>query len=509
MAATQATRAVESIESVNPNTGEVIGAVPAMTAEEVDQAVARARAAFAAWGALSPAARRAQLTRFRRALASRCEELAELIHKENGKPKVDAMMEVFMALGHLAYAADHAEKVLGSRKVSAGLMANFRATVSYAPLGVVGVIGPWNYPMFTPFGSIAYALAAGNTVVFKPSELTPLVGQLFCEIAASSIGVPDVLQCVTGAGPTGGALARAKVNKIAFTGSAATGKRVMQAAAENLTPVLMELGGKDAMIVTDDADIDKAAEAAVWGAVTNAGQACISVERCYVAASVYDRFVDKVVEEARKVRVGGDDDAHIGAITRPQQVDIIRDHMEDAVAKGARVLIGGPAEIKGNFIPATVLTEVTPNMKVMTEETFGPVLPVVKVQSVDEAIRLANESRYGLGSSVFGKAGVRDIADKIRAGMTSINSVLAYAGMPSLPFGGVGDSGFGRIHGEDGLREFTRVKSTAEERFALPVALLSFKLPKGTYDKLRAMVQQLYGGGLIDRAGVTLRNFLQ
>jgi acyl-CoA reductase-like NAD-dependent aldehyde dehydrogenase len=507
MVATHATRPVDSIESKNPNTGEVIGTVPSMTAEEVDRAVARARAAFPAWSALSPAQRRSQLIRFRRALASRCEEIADLIHRENGKPKIDAMMELFMALGHLAYAADRAEKALAPRKVSAGLMANFRATVSYAPLGVVGVIGPWNYPIFTPFGSITYALAAGNTVVFKPSELTPLTGQLFCDIAASAFSVPDVLICVTGAGATGGALARAKIDKVAFTGSAATGKRVMQAAAENLTPVLMELGGKDAMIVADDADVDKAAEAAVWGALTNAGQACISVERAYVAAGIYDRFVDKVVAEASKVKVGGDSDSHIGAITRPQQVDIIRDHIQDAVARGAKVLVGGVAGIKGDFVPPTVLTDVTPDMKIMTEETFGPVLPVVKVQSVDEAVRLANDSKYGLGSAVFGKAGVREIADKIRAGMTSINAVLAYAAIPSLPFGGVGDSGFGRIHGDEGLREFTRIKSTAEERFALPVALLSFKLPKGTYERLRGMVQQLYGGGLVDRATATLKDF--
>jgi len=504
MSATQLS--ADLIESKNPNTGEVVGVVPSLTAEQVDRAVARARAAADGWAGLSHGQRREQLIRFRRALAQRADELAELIHRENGKPKTDAMMEVFMALGHLSYAADHAERALASRKVSAGMMANFRATISYAPLGVVGVIGPWNYPIFTPFGSIGYALAAGNTVVFKPSELTPLTGQLFCDIAAESISMPDVLLCVTGAGATGAALARAKVDKIAFTGSAATGKRVMQAAAENLTPVLMELGGKDAMIVAEDADIDKAAEAAVWGGLTNAGQACISVERCYVAAPVYQRFLDKVVEEAGKVQVGGGEGCHIGAITRPQQVDIIRDHLEDAVARGARVLTGGADKIKGYFVPPTVLADVTEDMKVMTEETFGPVIPVVKVASVDEAVRLANSSKYGLGSAVFGKAGVRAIADRIRAGMTSINAVLAFAAIPSLPFGGVGDSGFGRIHGDEGLREFARIKSTAEERFALPVALLSFKLPKGTYQRLRGAVQQLYGGGLVDRASQALRN---
>src|SRR5678816_4322627 len=247
-------------------------------------------------------------------------------------------METMMALGHLQHAALRAEKALRPHKVSSGLMANYRSTISYHPFGVIGVIGPWNYPLFTPMGSIAYALAAGNAVVFKPSELTPLVGQLLGEIAGASIAIPDVLVVVTGDGRTGAALARAEVDKIAFTGSTATGKKVMAAAAERLTPVLMELGGKDPLIVAEDADVDKAAEAAVWGAMTNAGQACVSIERCYVVEPIYDRFVDKVLGEARQVRWGADDEAHIGAITMPRQIDIIREHLEDAVAKGAKVL---------------------------------------------------------------------------------------------------------------------------------------------------------------------------
>jgi acyl-CoA reductase-like NAD-dependent aldehyde dehydrogenase len=304
---------------------------------------------------------------------------------------------------------------------------------------------------------------------------------------------------VTGDGRTGAVLARAEVDKIAFTGSTPTGKKVMTAAAERLTPVLMELGGKDPMIVAEDADIDKAAEAAVWGSMTNAGQTCISVERCYVVEPVYDRFVEKVVGEARQVRWGADDEAHIGAITMPRQIDIIREHLEDAVARGAKVLVGGTDEIRGNFIPPTVLTGVTPAMRIMTEETFGPILPIIKVANAEQAVEQANATRYGLGSSVFGRSRVRELADRIRAGMTSINSTLAYAGVPSLPFGGVGDSGFGRIHGDEGLREFSRIKATTEERFPLPVALLSFKLPRGTYDRIKSTIHQLYGGGMVDK----------
>jgi acyl-CoA reductase-like NAD-dependent aldehyde dehydrogenase len=488
----------ETLKSHAPATGEVIGEVPVSTAAEVQAAVARARVASASWGALSFAERESELMRWRRALAEAAEEMADLISRENGKPYLDAMVEVFMALSHLDHAARRAARALRPEKVSTGLLANFRATVSYHPLGVIGVIGPWNYPIFTPMGSIAYALAAGNAVVFKPSELTPLVGVKLVEIAARALSIPDVLQVVTGAGPTGAALCKAGVDKLAFTGSTATGKKVMAACSENLTPVLMELGGKDPMIVAEDADVDAAAEAAVFGALTNTGQACISIERIYVAEQVYDRFVDKVVEEVGKVKVGGDD-ADLGAMTSPQQVTIVKDHLEDALRRGARALTGGPDAITGSFIQPTVLVDVTDEMKVIKDETFGPVIPIIKVSSTEEAVRRANETSFGLGSAVFGKH-ARALADRIKAGMTSVNSVMAFSAITSLPFGGVGESGFGRIHGDHGIREFTRTKATAEQLFSLPMNLMSFKLPKGTVERVHGMIKQLYGTGPVARA---------
>lgn len=488
----------ETLQSRAPATGEVIGEVPVHSAADVQAAVGRARVAAASWGSLTYAEREGELVRWRRALADAADELADLIHRENGKPRLDAMVEVFMALSHLDHAARRAAKALRPEKVSTGLLANFRATVSYHPLGVVGVIGPWNYPIFTPMGSIAYALAAGNAVVFKPSELTPLVGVKMVELARSALSIPDVLQVVTGAGPTGAALCKAGVDKLAFTGSTATGKKVMAACAENLTPVLMELGGKDPMIVAEDADVDAAAEAAVFGALTNTGQACISIERIYVAEPVYDRFVDKVVAEVNKLKVGGDD-GHLGAMTSSQQVAIVKDHLEDAAKRGARALTGGAAAITGNFIQPTVLVDVTDEMKVMKDETFGPVIPIVKVRTTEEAVRRANETTFGLGSAVFGKQ-ARELADRIRAGMTSVNSVMAFSAITSLPFGGVGESGFGRIHGDHGMREFTRTKATAEQVFNLPMNLMSFKLPANTTDKVRGMIKQLFGDGPLARA---------
>jgi aldehyde dehydrogenase (NAD+) len=499
-----ATQSSDRLSSYNPATGEVIGTVEIFTPAEVDAAVARARVAAATWSTRSFAARTEELVAFRRALAGAASELADLLHRENGKPELEALVEVMMALGHVQHATAIAEKAMASRKVSSGMLANFRASIGYHPLGVIGVIGPWNYPLFTPMGSIAYALAAGNAVVWKPSELTPLVALEVEKIARKTFALPDLLQVVTGAGATGAALAKASVDKIAFTGSAATGKRVMMAAAERLTPVLLELGGKDPMIVDTDADLEQAAEAAVYGALTNCGQACISVERVYVAEAVHDRFVDEVVKQVRELKVGGDD-GHLGAMTSPAQVSIVRDHLEDAVAKGAKVHTGGADAISGSYIQPTVLTNVDHRMKVMTEETFGPVLPIAKVRSLDEAVQLANDSKYGLGSSVFGGKAARSVADRLRAGMTSINSVMAFAGIPTLPFGGIGDSGFGRIHGEEGIREFTRIKSTAEQAFSLPLNMMTFRQPKDMTKRLRGMIKQLYGAGVVSRAGDVFR----
>ena len=502
--ATTTTTTTDRLTSYNPATGEPVGSVPIFSAAEVDAAVARSRVAAQAWGALSFQARNEELTGFRKALANHVDDLVDLLHRENGKPVLEGYSEVLNALSHLSHAIGRAEEALASRKVSSGVLANFRSTISYHPLGVIGVIGPWNYPLFTPMGSISYALAAGNTVVWKPSELTPLIAVKVAEIAANTFALPDVLQVVTGAGATGAALAKAAVDKIAFTGSAATGKRVMMAAAERLTPVLLELGGKDPMIVADDADVEKAAEAAVFGALTNAGQACVSIERIYVADAIHDKFVDELVKQVRELKVGGDD-GDIGAMTSAQQVAIVKDHLEDAIAKGAKVRTGGPDAISGSYIQPTVLTDVDHRMKVMSDETFGPVIPVKRVASLDEAVKLANDTSYGLGSSVFGGKAIRGIAAKLRAGMTAVNSVMAFSGIPNLPFGGIGDSGFGRIHGDEGLREFTRVKSTAEQTFSIPMNMMSFRQPKDASKRLRGMIKQLYGEGVVAKATDTWR----
>src|SRR3954467_3202871 len=329
----------ETFESTDPATGAVVGVFPVHDAHAVRETVERARPAAEAWRALDFDGRKQRLAAYRGYIARRIHELADLVHRENGKPHADAILEITLAIDHLAWSSTHARKVLGPRKVNPGMLAaNHAAYLEYQPLGVIGVIGPWNYPVYTPMGSISYALAAGNAVVFKPSEYTPAIGAWLA--AAWRAAVPDVadaFQLVTGFGETGAALCRAGVGKLAFTGSAATGRKVMAACAETLTPVLMECGGKDAMIVDDDADVVAPPAAALWGGMSNAGQTCIGIERVYATSAVYDRFVAEVTKQVDKLRPGSDDEATYGPMTMAGQSDVVRRHLDDARAAGGTV----------------------------------------------------------------------------------------------------------------------------------------------------------------------------
>jgi aldehyde dehydrogenase (NAD+) len=484
-----------TFDSLNPRTGDVVETYPIHGEADVREAVDRAREAAAWWGALTYDERRTRLTTWKAVITRRVAQLAEVIHQETGKPHGDALLESALAIDHLAWAAGHAEKVLKRRKVPSGLvMANQRATVEYRPLGVVGVIGPWNYPVFTPMGSIAYALAAGNAVVFKPSEYTPGVGAWLASTFNEVVEKP-VLQVVTGRGETGAALCRAGVDKLAFTGSTATGKRVMAACAETLTPVLIEAGGKDALIVAEDADLDAAADGAVWGACANAGQTCAGVERIYVHERVYDEFLTKLVEKARDVHGNDDPNAKIGPITMPSQVDVIRRHVDDAIARGGRAVLGGPVADGDAFVQPTILVDVPEDAAAVTEETFGPTMTVAKVKDMDEAVALTNASRYALGSTVFSKSHGMEVAERLRVGMTAINGVITFAGVPSLPFGGIGDSGFGRIHGPDGLKEFSYAHAITKQRMKPLLALTTFARTEKDEQRMGKMMAMLHGRG--------------
>jgi acyl-CoA reductase-like NAD-dependent aldehyde dehydrogenase len=300
------------------------------------------------------------------------------------------------------------------------------------------------------------------------------VGEWYVDRFNEIVPEHPVLQIVYGLGDTGAHLVRSGVDKVAFTGSPATARKIMAACAETLTPVLIEGGGKDAMIVDTDADLDAAADAAVWGGMTNAGQTCIGIERVYVAAPVYDSFVDKVVAKAKGLTVGTGPTADIGPITMPSQINVIRRHIEDAIARGGRAVVGGPESVQPPLVLPTVLVDVPEDAAAIQEETFGPTLTVTKVDTAEQGVALSNASRYGLGGSVFGKARAMALARAMRAGMVSVNSTLTFAGFPSLPFGGVGDSGFGRIHGDDGLREMSRPKAITRRRMRSAVPTTTY-----------------------------------
>ncbi|XVV11709.1 aldehyde dehydrogenase family protein [Actinoplanes sp. CA-131856] len=476
--------------STNPATGQEAGRVPVSDAAAVGAATARAQEAGLWWQSLGFDGRRERLLRWRSLIARRVEELAELTGLEAGKPRADAVVEAAAAVEHLDWMARHARSVLGPRRTGSRLLlVEHSGHLEYQPYGVVGVIGPWNYPILTPMGPIGGALSAGNAVVFKPSEYTPIVGQWLVDTFAEVVPEQPVLQAVHGLGDVGAALCRSGVGKVAFTGSTATAKKVLVACADNLVPAVIEAGGKDAMIVDEDADVAAAAEAAVWGAMTNAGQTCIGIERAYAVAPVYDAFVAAVVEKAGKLRTGQD----IGPITMPKQIDIIRDHIEDALAKGGRAVLGGAGAVQPPYVAPTVLIDVPDDSREIREETFGPTLTITKVADAEEALRRANDTAYGLGGSVFGKKNGVRLARRLRSGMVAVNGALTFSGMGTLPFGGVGDSGFGRIHGEDGLREFARAKAITVRRGPSVLPAMTFERTSSQVGTIIRALKILYG----------------
>ena len=497
------TRADEAVEPAQVASEETLDAT-----EVVGAAVALARETQTWWADIGFSGRRHLLDRWRNDITDNIDELASVVRLETGKPHGDAVLEIALTIEHLAWAAKHARKVLGRRRVASTLLtAHLAATVEYLPFGVVGAIGPWNYPVYTPMGSVGYALAAGNCVVFKPSELTPQTGQWLADSFERAVGRP-CLQVVQGGPAVGDALCRSGVDKLGFTGSTSTAKKVMATCAETLTPVLIEGGGNDALIVDEDADVQAAAAAAVWGSMSNAGQTCIGVERVIAHEAVYDELVAAITREASRVRAGTDDEADLGPITLPKQVALIHEHISDALARGARAVVGGP-ELEGGPLPSvdddaplshparliqpTVLVDTPPDARVQLEETFGPVVTVDRVASMEEAIELANSGPYGLSGAVFSKSRGPEIARRIRSGMTSVNNVIGFSGIPALPFGGVGHSGFGRIHGPDGLREFCYAKSVARQRFTPPVAVTNFDRRARVDGILKAAVGVLHG----------------
>jgi len=457
------------IQSLNPASGELLAEYEAATGAEVDMTVGKAAQALAAWRRLSVVERASYLFRLKDVLYERRDEIAALITREAGKPLVEAMLtEVSVVLDALEYFGRRAAKFLSTQSVPHHNLAMKlkRGRLEYEPYGVLGIISPANYPFSIPFNEIIPALLAGNTVVLKPSELTPQVGLAIRDLLDAAKLPPGVAQVILGDGPTGRALAAAAIHKLIFTGSVATGKRIQAAAAERLLPTVLELGGKDAMIVCSDANLETASSGAVWGAFTNAGQTCVSVERVYVVRGVAERFIDLCVSKAKRLRLGRGDDpsTEVGPLIRERQVGIVEQQVTEAAAQGAEVLCGGRRPdlpgLNGFFYEPTVITRVNHQMRLMREETFGPVLPIMVVEDEAEGVALANDSDFGLSASVWTgdrKRGER-LARQIEAGAVMVNDCISYFGISEAPHGGVKASGIGRTHSRLGLMEMVRVK---------------------------------------------------
>jgi acyl-CoA reductase-like NAD-dependent aldehyde dehydrogenase len=461
----------DTFEVTNPADGSAIASVPLDGPAEVAATVARVRGNQPAWEALGIKGRAKWLFELRDWILDHQDEIADTMQRESGKVRGEAAGEAVYLVDLINFYGKKARKYIGDEKVPAHspLMKVKKLKVQYRPYPVVGVIGPWNFPLLLPLGDAIPALIAGCAVVIKPSEITPLGLSEVIEAWKTEIGGPDIFDVVNGMGETGSALVD-EVDFVQFTGSDRTARKVLARAAETLTPVSAELGGKDPMIVLRSANVERAANAATWGAFQNAGQVCISVERLYVEEPVYDEFVTRFLEEVKNLNQGMDGREYgkdLGAMTFPPQTKIVEDHVEDARRSGATILTGGaPLEGKGDWYPPTVITDVDHSMKIMRDETFGPVVGIMKVRDADEAVRLANDTRYGLAASVFGsKREAEAVARRLEVGTANVNDVLVGFLASDVPMGGWKDSGIGFRHGEYGIKKFVRPESIVITRF--------------------------------------------
>ena len=498
----------QHLVSRNPLTGEKVAEVAILGPEGVKSLVAASRGAQREWTRRSLKERARALDGLRHLIAERADEIAATVRRETGKVTGEALVEVTVACDHLEHLARIVPNALLARRADVGWLSHRRARVAYEPYGVIGAITPWNYPFSLSMGAIATAIAAGNGIVLKPSEYTPLTGRLAAELATEAVGLADLVVLATGDGSTGAALVAAGVDKIFFTGSSATGKKIMAAAAETLTPLVLELGGNDPMIVCADADVERAARGAVWAAFFGCGQVCMSVERAYVVDAIYDKFLQAVLAEARRVRTSDEPEAMVGSMIAPFQVEKVERHIEDAVDKGARIALGGRAiDVPGHFFEPTVVVDVDHSMDLMRSETFGPVLPIMRVADEDEAVRLANESDYGLDASVWSRnhSKARRIAEQLDVGSVLINDHMINYAIADLPFGGRRHSGFGRTHGPEGLREFVRPKSWVEDRLTLRREPYWFEESGSGEELAHALLVYRHGSGPVRRLLAALK----
>lgn len=500
------------IRCFDPATRELLGVVPVDGPEDVRRAIARARAAQIGWGETSFALRRRVLRRVADAILAGVDDLVDLIVRDSGKTRENALMgEIWTVLEKLRWTAAHAEEHLRPEPVSSGLLVHKRARLEFHPLGVIGAIVPWNYPLQNIMNPLISAVAAGNGFVVKPSEWVAWSARRFVQLVRDALQAegqsPELVQVVQGYGETGQALIAGGIDSLVFIGSVKNGQRVLEAAARTITPVVLELGGKDPFIVCDDADLEAAAHAAMSGCFISAGQNCVASERLLVFDAVYDRFERRVGELVGQMRQGeprGGQVVDIGAIVTPMQLEIVERLVARAVEQGARVVTGGKRVLgeRGDYFAPTVLADVTPDMDIMQEETFGPVMLLCRVRDEHHAVQIANGTGFGLSASVFGRdrARARRIADRLQAGMTAINDFGGMTYMAQdLTFGGIKQSGFGRINGREGLRACCNVKAVLDDRLPLTFPSKLYPVADGAFDRLKGTMRLLYGHGLRQR----------
>jgi acyl-CoA reductase-like NAD-dependent aldehyde dehydrogenase len=483
---------------LSPATKESIGELTITSAAEVREVVARARRAQPAWEALGFDGRAAILRRALDILLAEQEAYIAAIGRETGRSRVETiLMEIFPACDSLGYFSKHAKRLLKDEKPSLHLLKNKKLIVTYKPLGVIGIITPWNGPFILSLNPSVQALMAGNAVVLKASELTPFSGRLVKKLFDAA-GMPkDVFGVVEGDGEVGAALVEAGVNKIAFTGSVPTGRKIAEACGRNLIPCTLELGGKDPMIVCSDADLDRAAKGCVFGAFLNAGQFCCATERVYVVESAADEFTSKVLGHVRALSQGSSGEYDLGPMISERQIDIIEAHVADAIAKGAKVLTGGKRNLAQGplFYEPTVLTEVTHAMRVMREETFGPVLPIVRVKDEQQALAMANDSEYGLSSTVWTRNNEKGVslAKRIESGSVCVNDSSITYGVLEAPFGGMKVSGLGQVHGDGGLKGYCFAQSIVIDRFQQKEERAWYPYSRDKGDMLQKVMHWVWG----------------
>ncbi len=484
---------METLQAINPVTGDVIDEFQRSHPEEVTKAVMNSRRSFENWKKISVLKRMEYLKAIRFNIMDNLDDYAAIISEDTGKVLTESLMsDILPTLDFIRYYEKNTEEFLKSKKRDTPLtFQGGKSYITYQPLGVIGIIAPWNFPFQLSMIPVITALAAGNTVVVKPSNETPSIGALIERIMIEA-GLPQgVVEVVQGGRDVVSALIEAKPDKIFFTGSVSTGKKIMEQASKHLIPVELELGGKDPMIVLEDANIGRAVEGALYGGLANTGQVCISVERLYVQEAIVDEFLIKLKNRVKQLNVGSGKSDDIGAMTTPDQVLHVQKQIDNAIKMGAR--LETPLLIEKNFIHPVILTKVTHDMEIMTEETFGPVLPVMTFKTLEEGIRLANDSDYGLNASIWTqdvKLG-ENIANELVTGNVMINDVLKNVGNPDLPFGGTKHSGIGKYHGPEGLYSFSLATSVMVNKGKNPKEVNWFPYSEEKYDGLKELLKTL------------------